>query len=365
MAYAAARAAAPGHLVLYRVGEFYEVLGDDAATVSRLLGIQLTRRRQKDAPDLPMCGIPAGAAGAAIARLLAAGRKVAVSEQPARARRRASAPPHDARNLGGRQRARSRQAQHPGCRPCGGRGRRPGLDRPVHRGSRDVHGVPGRLRRGAGPHRAVGDPRFPVAGRLGGARPGRARVRRQVLRPARGQEEASAQASRAEQAVFVELSAAAMASRKALTRIAHAAAALDLVAGLAQAAAEGHWSEPELAGDTGLDIEGGRHPVAEALLDAEGRAFVANGCRMGEADRIWLLTGPNMAGKSTFLKQVAVIVLMAQVGSFVLAARARIGVVDKMFSRVGASDDLAAGRSTFMVEMLETAAILGQATDRW
>jgi len=177
-------------------------------------------------------------------------------------------------------------------------------------------------------------------------------------------EEASAQASRAEQAVFVELCAAAMASREALTRIAHAAAALDLVAGLAQAAAEGHWSEPELAGDTGLDIEGGRHPVAEALLDAEGRAFVANGCRMGEADRIWLLTGPNMAGKSTFLKQVAVIVLMAQVGSFVPAARARIGVVDKMFSRVGASDDLAAGRSTFMVEMLETAAILGQATDR-
>jgi len=177
-------------------------------------------------------------------------------------------------------------------------------------------------------------------------------------------EEASAQASRAEQAVFVDLSAAAMASREALTRIAHAAAALDLVAGLAQAAAEGHWSEPELSGDTGLDIEGGRHPVAEALLDAEGRAFVANGCRMGEADRIWLLTGPNMAGKSTFLKQVAVTVLMAQAGSFVPAARARIGVVDKMFSRVGASDDLAAGRSTFMVEMLETAAILGQATDR-
>ena len=82
VAYAVARAAAPGHLVLYRVGEFYEVLGDDAATVSRLLGIQLTRRRQKDAPDIPMCGIPAGSAEAAIARLLAAGRKVALSEQP-------------------------------------------------------------------------------------------------------------------------------------------------------------------------------------------------------------------------------------------------------------------------------------------
>jgi len=82
-AYAAARAVAPGHLVLYRVGEFYEVLGDDAATVSRLLGIQLTRRRQKDAPDIPMYGVPAVAAEAAIAWLLSAGRKVAVSEQPA------------------------------------------------------------------------------------------------------------------------------------------------------------------------------------------------------------------------------------------------------------------------------------------
>ena len=177
-------------------------------------------------------------------------------------------------------------------------------------------------------------------------------------------EEASGQARRAEQAVFTELSAAAVASREVLTRIAHAAAALDLVAGLAQAAAEGHWSEPELAGDTGLDIEGGRHPVAEALLEAEGRAFVANDCRMSGADRIWLLTGPNMAGKSTFLKQVATVVLMAQVGSFVPATRARIGVVDKLFSRIGASDDLAAGRSTFMVEMLETAAILNQATGR-
>ena len=83
VAYAAARAAAPGHLVLYRVGESYEALGDDAATVSRLLGIQLTRRRQKDAPDIPMCGIPAGTAEASIARLLAPGCKVAVSEQPA------------------------------------------------------------------------------------------------------------------------------------------------------------------------------------------------------------------------------------------------------------------------------------------
>jgi DNA mismatch repair protein MutS len=682
MAYAAARAAAPGHLVLYRVGEFYEVLGDDAATVSRLLGIQLTRRRQKDAPDIPMCGIPAGAAEAAVARLLAAGRKAAMSEQPAEpagerplrfmtpgtsvdadvlaagrpntlavahaegeavalawtdlstgeagtcmaslggcaaalarivpseilvsrwpdgsealalavrgsgakfsdlpgdglrpdeadavlaraygsgwrealrgfspleltahtalldhvrrvlgtlptglplprrvsagdtveidaptlrglgvltsgsghdgsllsvmdrtvtapgARllvRQLSAPLTDPATIG-RRLAMVRcfvgnPALRADCRDglggmpdilraCGrlslGKAGprdlaavRDGLDRasilagklgaagdlppglaPVARDLGAASAGPcgalaGALRRAlaADPPSSLAEPGFIAKGyakRLDACRAEAARAKEaidelqaryvgdtgvkslrirvnsvvghhvevpaasaQSLGPgftlrqglasstrfstpeldslAAVLEEASAQASRAEQAVFVELSAAAMASREALTRIAHAAAALDLVAGLAQAAAEGHWSEPELAGDTGLDIEGGRHPVAEALLDAEGRAFVANGCRMGEADRIWLLTGPNMAGKSTFLKQVAVIVLMAQVGSFVPATRARIGVVDKLFSRVGASDDLAAGRSTFMVEMLETAAILGQATER-
>jgi DNA mismatch repair protein MutS len=104
--------------------------------------------------------------------------------------------------------------------------------------------------------------------------------------------------------------------------------------------------------------------VAEPLLEARQRSFVPNDCRMGGASRLWLLTGPNMAGKSTFLRQVALIALMAQVGSFVPAERARIGIVDKVFSRIGASDDLAAGRSTFMVEMLETAAILNQATPR-
>ncbi len=681
-AYAAAGAAAPSHLVLYRVGEFFEVLGDDAATVSRLLGIQLTRRRQKDAPDIPMCGIPAGAADTAIARLLAAGRKVAVSEQPvepagerplrrmtpstsvdadvlAAGRPNTLAVAHAAgeavalawtdlstgeagtcmsslggcaaalarivpseilvsrwpdnsealalavRGFGARFSDLPREGLRPdeadavlaqaygsgwretlrgfspleltaqaalldyvqhvlGALPAGlppprrvSAGDTVEIDGPTLRGldvltsgsgldgsllsvmdrtvtapgarlllrqlsapltdpatigrrlamvrclvgnpalrmdCRDVlGGVPdilracGRLSLGkAGPRdlAAVRDGlerASSLAGKLGAAAelpPGLATVARDLgaastgacgalagalrralapdppasltepgfiakgyskrLDACRGEaarakeaiedlqaryvrdtgvkslrirvnsvighhvevpaanaqslgpgfalrqglasstrfttpeldglaaalEDASAQARRAEQAVFTELSAAAMASREALTRIAHAAAALDLVAGLAQAAAEGHWSEPELAGDTGLDIEGGRHPVAEALLEAEGRAFVANDCRMGEADRIWLLTGPNMAGKSTFLKQVAVIVLMAQVGSFVPAARARIGVVDKLFSRIGASDDLAAGRSTFMVEMLETAAILNQANGR-
>ena len=177
-------------------------------------------------------------------------------------------------------------------------------------------------------------------------------------------EEASARIEAAEQAVFTELSHAVLDVREALTRVAHAAAALDLVAGLAQAAAEGLWTEPELVDDAVLDIEGGRHPVAERLLEEQGRSFMANDCRMGEGNRIWLLTGPNMAGKSTFLRQVALIVLMAQLGSFVPARHARIGVVDKLFSRIGASDDLAAGRSTFLIEMLETAAILNGASER-
>ena len=177
-------------------------------------------------------------------------------------------------------------------------------------------------------------------------------------------EKSKARIAAAEQAVFRGLANAVLDVREALTRVAHAAAALDLVASLAQAAAEGGWTEPELVDGAILDIEGGRHPVAERLLETQGRSFVANDCGMGEGNRIWLLAGPNMAGKSTFLRQVALIVLMAQVGSFVPAKRARIGVVDKLFSRIGASDDLAAGRSTFLVEMLETAAILTQATER-
>ena len=176
-------------------------------------------------------------------------------------------------------------------------------------------------------------------------------------------EDVTGRTTRAEQTVFTDLSNAVMGVRETLTRIAHAAAALDLVAGLAQAAAEGLWTEPELSDDGTLDIEGGRHPVAEQLLEAQGRSFVANDCRMGEGNRLWLLTGPNMAGKSTFLRQVALVVLMTQLGSFVPATRVRLEVVDKLFSRIGASDDLASGRSTFMVEMLETAAILNQATE--
>jgi DNA mismatch repair protein MutS len=116
-----------------------------------------------------------------------------------------------------------------------------------------------------------------------------------------------------------------------------------------------------------FEITGGRHPVVERALQRTGQPFVANDCGLSDGAKgahIWLLTGPNMAGKSTFLRQNALIALLAQAGSFVPATRAHIGLVSSLFSRVGASDDLARGRSTFMVEMVETAAILNQADDR-
>jgi DNA mismatch repair protein MutS len=144
--------------------------------------------------------------------------------------------------------------------------------------------------------------------------------------------------------------------------IAAAAAALatiDLAASHAECAAEGGWTRPEIASGTEFEIRGGRHPTVEAALAGKG-AFIANDCVLDD-DRIWLVTGPNMAGKSTFLRQNALIVILAQIGSFVPARRARIGTVDRLFSRVGAADDLARGRSTFMVEMVESAAILNQA----
>ena len=120
---------------------------------------------------------------------------------------------------------------------------------------------------------------------------------------------------------------------------------------------------PALSEEPAFTIEGGRHPVVEAALVRQGgSAFVPNDCDLGEARRLWLLTGPNMAGKSTFLRQNALIAIMAQAGSFVPAKSATVGIVDRLFSRVGAADDLARGRSTFMVEMVETAAILNQAT---
>jgi DNA mismatch repair protein MutS len=144
-------------------------------------------------------------------------------------------------------------------------------------------------------------------------------------------------------------------------------AELDLAAGLADLAVMDNWVEPVVDDSRAFDVTGGRHPVVERALHRQGGgAFVANDCALslGDTPAIWLLTGPNMAGKSTFLRQNALIALLAQMGSFVPAERARIGIVSQLFSRVGAADDLARGRSTFMVEMVETAAILNQADDR-
>jgi len=145
-------------------------------------------------------------------------------------------------------------------------------------------------------------------------------------------------------------------------------AEIDLATGLADLARSENWTRPRVDMSRAFEIEGGRHPVVErALAQQSGEPFIANDCNLGAEDdgaNIWLLTGPNMAGKSTFLRQNAIIALMAQMGSFVPATSAHIGIVSQLFSRVGASDDLARGRSTFMVEMVETAAILNQADDR-
>ncbi|VWX53566.1 DNA mismatch repair protein MutS [Novosphingobium sp. 9U] len=176
--------------------------------------------------------------------------------------------------------------------------------------------------------------------------------------------EAGGHALAAEESHFEELVATVMEARNAIAMTAAALARIDVAAGQAERAAQGGWSAPEIVDATCLEIEAGRHPVVEAALAAQGERFVANDCRLAAYDRLWLIGGPNMGGKSTFLRQNALIVLLAQAGGFVPAARAKIGLVDRLFSRVGASDNLARGRSTFMVEMVETAAILAQATER-
>jgi DNA mismatch repair protein MutS len=174
--------------------------------------------------------------------------------------------------------------------------------------------------------------------------------------------EAGAFALAAEAAHCEELSALAVAASAAIIATADAIARIDVAAGNAACAAEGQWCLPSLSDQPCLEIEGGRHPVVERALADAGERFIANDVSLGPPDRLWLITGPNMGGKSTFLRQCALISLLAQAGCFVPAARATIGLVDRLFSRVGASDNLARGRSTFMVEMVETAAILSQAT---
>ncbi|MCV0394965.1 MAG: DNA mismatch repair protein MutS [Rhizobiaceae bacterium] len=172
-----------------------------------------------------------------------------------------------------------------------------------------------------------------------------------------------------ELSVFDRLLAEAASEADSIRAGAAALAVLDVSSALAELAEVEAWARPEVDGTLAFEVEAGRHPVVEqSLRKAGGEPFVANDCDLSPPDggpgAIWLLTGPNMGGKSTFLRQNALIAILAQIGSHVPAARARIGVVDRLFSRVGASDDLARGRSTFMVEMVETAAILNQAGER-
>ena len=176
--------------------------------------------------------------------------------------------------------------------------------------------------------------------------------------------EAGAHALSAEAAHAEELAALAVAAASRITATAEAIARIDVAASHAHRAAEGSWTAPHLTDQPCLEMVSGRHPIVERALRDTGERFIANDLSVGPSDRLWLITGPNMGGKSTFLRQTALIAVLAQAGAFVPAARATVGIVDRLFSRVGASDNLARGRSTFMVEMVETAAILVLATPK-
>jgi len=168
--------------------------------------------------------------------------------------------------------------------------------------------------------------------------------------------------ARLEERLFGELRDAVGARIRRIQDVAARVGAADALASLAEAAARQGYVRPEVADDFVLDIEAGRHPVVECVMPRE--AFIPNDVRLDTEHQIMIVTGPNMAGKSTVLRQVALLVLLAQAGSFVPAKRARVGVVDRLFTRVGASDDLARGQSTFLVEMSETASILHNASRR-
>ncbi len=166
-----------------------------------------------------------------------------------------------------------------------------------------------------------------------------------------------------ERRLFQELCSRLAASSNKMIRTARAIAQLDVLAGLAEAAAINGYRKPDVVSEDVLDIYGGRHPVVELTLIG-GNRFVPNDTVFEDGERLRIITGPNMSGKSTFLRQVALIVLMAQMGSYVPVEKARIGLVDRIFTRIGAQDEIHAGQSTFMVEMVETANILHHATNR-
>ena len=177
-----------------------------------------------------------------------------------------------------------------------------------------------------------------------------------------------------ERDLYDGLVGAVLAEASAIRTAGEALAAIDVAFALGELAEARAWVRPSVDASLAFRIVGGRHPVVEAALGDRGASFVANACDLSGSEgparakatggRIAVVTGPNMAGKSTFLRQNALIAILAQAGCYVPAAEARIGVVDRLFSRVGAADDLARGRSTFMVEMVETAAILNQASPR-
>ncbi|MFV0294232.1 MAG: DNA mismatch repair protein MutS [Paracoccus sp. (in: a-proteobacteria)] len=169
-----------------------------------------------------------------------------------------------------------------------------------------------------------------------------------------------------ERSIFTHLRDAVLSAAAPIGQAARALAEIDLQAGFADLATGEGWTRPMVDDSRTFKVEGGRHPVVERALKRKAESFVANDCALtaNSTPAIWLLTGPNMAGKSTFLRQNALIAILAQAGSFVPTTHTHIGLVSQLFSRVGAADDLARGRSTFMVEMVETAAILNQADDR-
>jgi DNA mismatch repair protein MutS len=179
--------------------------------------------------------------------------------------------------------------------------------------------------------------------------------------------QAADQALALEKDLFDLMCGLAVECAAALNRIAGALAVIDVAVSLAELAVATRQVRPKIDTSLAFHIERGRHPVVEAALAGDhAHPFVPNDCDLWDKGigRLWLVTGPNMAGKSTFLRQNALIAILAQAGAFVPADAAHIGIVDRLFSRVGAGDDLAAGRSTFMVEMVETAAILNQATEK-
>ena len=149
-----------------------------------------------------------------------------------------------------------------------------------------------------------------------------------------------------------------------LQRIAKAIAQSDVLSTFASIALKKNYGRPQFTDDNCIEIEAGRHPVVEGQKGEMSESFIANDCRLSPTRRLLLITGPNMGGKSTYMRQVALIVLLAHIGSFVPARAARIGPIDQVFTRIGAADDLAGGRSTFMVEMTESAAILHNATEK-